>query len=120
MRTLIILFMAVLGFTCAALGAEDAAGTWKATLQTPGGAEENTFLFKVDGGKVTGTVTGGMLGTLPIDEGKVDGDKISFSISSDFGVIQYSGTIKGDDMSLTLTAGDGQFTLDFSAKRVKT
>lgn len=119
MRKFILLFLAIVGFTCAALGAEDAAGTWKATLQTPGGAEENTFLFKVDGGKVTGTVSGGMLGTLPIDEGEVEDDKISFSISSDFGVIRYSGTIKGDDMSLTLVAGDGQFTLDFNAKRVK-
>src|SRR5580704_4410080 len=119
MRKLIILFTAILGFACVALGAEDAAGTWKATLQTPNGAEENTFLFKVDAGKVTGTVTGGMLGTVPIDEGKVEDDKISFSISSEFGVIRYSGTIKGDEMSLTLIVGDGQFSLEFNAKRAK-
>lgn len=120
MRKVIILFMAVLGCTCAALGAEDAAGTWKATLATPNGAEESTFLLKVDAGKITGTVSGGMLGTVQIDEGRLEDDKISFSITSSFGVIRYSGTIKGDDMSLTLVVGDGQFTLDFIAKRVKT
>jgi hypothetical protein len=119
MRKIIILFMAILVFTCAALGAEDAAGTWKATLQTPNGAEENTFLFKVDGGKVTGTVSGSTLGSIQIDEGKVEEDKISFSITSEFGVIRYSGTIKGDDMTMTLVVGDGQFSLDFNAKRVK-
>lgn len=119
MRKAIVIVTAVLGLAFAALGAEEAAGTWKATLETPNGAQENTFVLKVDAGRITGTVSGGMLGTVQISEGKVDGDKISFSINSDFGVIRYSGTIKGDDMKLTLVAGDGQFTLDLSAKRSK-
>jgi len=119
MRKIAIVLIAILGLAFAALGAEDAAGTWKATFDTPNGSQENTFALKVDSGKVTGTISGGMMGTVQISDGKVDGDKITFSVTSDFGVIKYAGTIKGDDMKLTLTVGDGQFTLDLNAKRAK-
>src|ERR1019366_2437871 len=39
--------------------AADASGTWKASLETPNGTMENTFTLKVDGDKLTGTVTMG-------------------------------------------------------------
>lgn len=119
MRRLILILMAVLGLSAAAFGAEQASGTWKATLDTPQGSQENTFVLKEDGGKVTGTISGGMLGSVQISDGKLDGDKISFSITTDFGTITYKGTIKGDDMNLTLTVGDGQFTLAVAAHRAK-
>ena len=102
----------------AALGQENAAGTWKATMETPNGAAENTFVLAVDGAKVTGSISG-MMGTVPITDGKLDGDKISFSINTDFGTISYSGTVKGDEMKLTLSAGGGQFTFDLVAHRAK-
>jgi hypothetical protein len=118
MRKWILLFMAALALTFSAFGDEMVAGTWKGTLETPNGAQENTFVLKVDGEKLTGSVTG-MMGTVDISDGKVDGDKVSFAISTDFGLIKYSGAVKGDDMKLTLSAGDGQFTLDFVAHRAK-
>lgn len=102
----------------AALGQENAAGTWKATMETPNGSAENTFVLAVDGAKVTGSISG-MMGTVQIADGKLDGDKISFSINTDFGTISYSGTIKGDEMKLTLSAGGGQFTFDLVAHRAK-
>jgi hypothetical protein len=119
MRKALVLILAVCGLAFMAMAAEDAAGTWKATLDTPNGPAENTFVLKVDGSTVTGTISSAMMGEQKISAGKIDGDKISFSITSDFGVIAYAGTIKGDDMKLTLTVGDGQFTLDLTAKRQK-
>jgi hypothetical protein len=118
MHRWILLLMAVLALTVTAFGQETAAGTWKATLETPNGAQESTFVLKVDGAKLTGSVSGGF-GTLEIADGKIDGDKVSFTIHSDFGQISYSGAVKGDEMKLTLTAGEGQFTLDFVAHRAK-
>ncbi len=44
----------------------DAAGTWKASIETPNGAMENTFTFKVEGDKLTGTITMGQMGEGPI------------------------------------------------------
>ena len=40
----------------------DAAGTWKGSIDTPNGAIENTFVFKVDGARLTGTVDIGSMG----------------------------------------------------------
>jgi hypothetical protein len=118
MRKALVMIIAVCGLASMVM-AEDATGTWKATLDTPNGAEETTIVLKAEGDKVTGAVSSGMLGERPISDGKVDGGKIAFSINSDFGLIAYAGTIQGDDMKLTLTVGDGQFTLDFVAKRQK-
>ncbi len=83
------------------------------------GSQINTFVLKVEGDKLTGTLSNDMMGSQQITGGKIDGDKVSFSVNSDFGVITYAGTVKGDTLKLTLTAGDGQFTLEISASRVK-
>lgn len=120
MRKALVVLIAVLGLAFAALGAEDIVGTWKTSFDTPVGAMENTFQLKVDGDKVTGTISGGALDALEIADGKLDGDKISFSINSgSYGVIRYFGTIKGDEMKLTLALADGSFTTDLVVKRVK-
>lgn len=118
MKRIVVILIAALGLSVMAFAAENAVGTWKATLETPNGSMENTFVLKVAEGKVTGTISSQMMGTQQITGGSLDGDKIKFTVTSDFGVIAYSGTIKGDDMKLTLTVGDGQFTLDVAAKRV--
>jgi hypothetical protein len=119
MKKLIVLMTALLAFSFVALAAEDATGNWKATIDTPNGSQTQTFALKMDGGKVTGTIGSEMLGNTQIADGKMDGDKISFSITTDFGVIHYAGTVSGDTMKLTITVGDGQFTFDISAARVK-
>lgn len=119
MKKMIAIVTLVLGFSFMALAAEDATGNWKATIDTPNGAQTQTFALKADGDKVTGTIGSDMLGNLQIAEGKMDGDKISFSIATDYGVIRYAGTLSGDTMKLTITVGDGQFTFDITATRVK-
>ncbi len=119
MKKLIVLLTAILAFSLMAFAAEDANGNWKTTIETPNGSQTQTFALKVDAGKVTGTIGSEMMGNLQIADGKIEGDKISFSVSTNFGAIRYAGTISGDTMKLTLTVGDGQFTLDIAATRVK-
>jgi len=119
MKQLFVVLIAVLGLSAMAVAAEDATGTWKATFETPNGSQVNTFVFKMDGSAVTGTISSEMMGTQQISNGKMDGEKITFSITTDFGLISYAGTVKGDTMKLTLTVGDGQFTLEVNATRVK-
>ena len=46
--------------------AADISGNWKATAEGPNGAMERTFVFKVDGNKVTGESTSQMMGKSPI------------------------------------------------------
>ena len=84
-----------------------------------------TFAFKQDGEKLTGTVTGPQGDPLPISDGKVQGDKLSFTVKIDMGgnsmTIHHEGAIKGDEITLTTKVEGGQ---DFGGgpmtlKRVK-
>jgi opacity protein-like surface antigen len=105
----VLILMAV--FAVAAVAA-DIAGTWKATAEGPNGSMERTFVFKVDGNKLTGETTSTMLGKSTIADGKADGDNLSFSITADLQgtelKLNYEGKISGADLHLTSErAGDG-------------
>lgn len=69
MRKLLFLLVAL----ALAASAADVSGTWKGTIETPGGSFENTFVLKAEGAKLTGTLQGGPGGEMKIDEGKVGG-----------------------------------------------
>jgi hypothetical protein len=95
--------------------AEDVTGVWKASMQGPDGQSmELTFNLKADGAKVTGTVTTPM-GEMPISEGKVDGDKIEFTVETDQFKVVHKGTFAGDTMKLAVDMG-GQ-KMEMTAKR---
>jgi hypothetical protein len=89
--------------------AADVSGTWKGSMETPMGSMESTFVLKADGVKLTGTVQGGPGpgGDMKIEEGKIDGDKVSFSVSMEFGKITYSGTFTADELKLKMAVGGG-------------
>jgi hypothetical protein len=101
--------------------AADAAGTWKASVETPNGTMENTFAFKVEGDKLTGTITMGQMGEGPISEGKVDGDNVSFAVVREFNGnqfrINYKGKVAGDEMKLTGEVVGMDRTFEMTAKR---
>jgi len=84
-----------------------------------------TYAFKQDGEKLTGTVTGPQGAPLPLNGGKIAGDKISFSVNVDMGgnpaKFVSEGVIKGEEITLTTKMEGGQ---DFGGgpmtlKRVK-
>lgn len=100
-----ILLLAVLSLSAFAA---DVTGSWKASMETPNGSMEFTFVLKADGNVVTGAMQTQM-GEMKIEDGKLDGDKISFAVSpGDFGKMTYSGTVKGDEMTLTMGFAGGQ------------
>ena len=81
-------------------------GKWTGSLDTPMGAVQVGFNFKADGTMLTGTTTGPDGSEIAIKNGKIDGDKISFLVSIDFGGmaldLNYSGVVKSDTVELTL------------------
>ena len=114
-----LLLALLLAGTAAAAGI---AGKWKGKADTPAGPVERTFVFKVDGNKVTGETTSSMLGKSTITDGKVEGDKVTFSITAKLGdnemKIDYKGTISGDQIKLTSsTAANGAQGIEWVAKR---
>ena len=71
-----VAMLALAGWASAA----DITGTWKGTAETPAGKVQRTFNFKVDGSKLTGEATSDVLGNSTIQEGKINGDTITFTI----------------------------------------
>ncbi len=105
-----------------AVAADNITGKWKS--ETPGrdgNPMVTTYTFKVDGDKLTGTVSG-RGGDTPIAEGKVTGDEISFvvvrSMQGNEMKIQYKGKVSGDELKLSSQFGDRP-AREFVAKRVK-
>jgi len=104
--------------------AADVTGKWTAQVPGRGGqAREATFTFKVDGNALTGTVSG-RRGEMPISEGKIDGDQISFAQVMEFNgnsmKIVYKGTVSGDEIKFTRTRdGSDQPPQEFTAKRAQ-
>ena len=101
--------------------AADIDGKWTGSLDTPMGAIMVAFNFKADGPTLTGTTTGPDGGDLAIKNGKIDGDKISFVVSIDFGGmsldLNYTGVVKPDTMQMTLDVMGMPFS--FEVKKAK-
>jgi hypothetical protein len=117
MKQLLILFAV---FALAA-SAADISGNWTGTAEGPQGALQRTFSFKQDGAKLTGETTSQMLGKSVINDGKVEGDAISFSINANFQgnemKVTYKGKITGDTIKLTSEFGGGGQTIEWTLKK---
>jgi hypothetical protein len=110
-------------FAGAALAA-DISGNWSGTMQMGDNPFTLTYAFKQDGEKLTGTVTGPQGAPLPLNDGKVVGDKVSFSVQVDMGgnpsKFSSQGVIKGDEITLTTKVEGGEdFGPPMVLKRVK-
>ena len=85
--------------------AADVDGKWTGSLDTPMGTVPVGFTFKSDGAMLTGTTLGPDGGEIAIKDGKVDGNKISFTVALDFGgmavVIGYSGVVAPDKIQFS-------------------
>jgi hypothetical protein len=92
--------------------AADLNGRWEGSISTPQGDAQIAFNFKVDGSKLTGTVESPN-GEIPIEEGKVDGDKLSFKTHFNDSVINHEGTLSGDTIDLKVEGpwGESNMTL---------
>jgi hypothetical protein len=118
---LLLSLVAVFAAFALTASAADISGNWKGTAEGPQGAIERTFTFHQDGAKLTGETNSQMLGKSTIDEGKVEGDDISFSITAKFQdndmKITYKGKITGDTIKLTSAFGGGGQTIEWTLKK---
>ena len=114
MRILLSGILTIL-LTVAAMAA-DISGKWKAEFTTADGTQRvNTFTFKVDGTKLTGMVAGTQDET-QIQNGKMNGDDISFTAERPFGTFAYAGKISGNEIKFKVTFNDQSF--EMTAKRL--
>ena len=96
-----------------AMGA-DIAGKWKATYDE-NGPRDVVFTFQVNDGKITGTAIGPQ-GDAPL-AGKIEGNKVDFTVERDDFKAVVTGTIDGDEMKLTATVG--RRTVILAPKRIR-
>ncbi len=100
-----VLMAATLLLAAVPARAADVDGKWSGSIDTPMGAINVGFTFKADGATLTGTTTGPDGGDVAIKNGKIDGDRISFVVSLDFGGmafdLNYTGVVKPDTVQMT-------------------
>jgi hypothetical protein len=118
MKRLLLLLAA---FAMSALAA-DVAGTWKVTAEGPNGNMERTFVFQVDGSKLTGETTSSMMGKSAIADGKVDGDNLSFTITIKLQdnemKVSYKGKVTGNEIHFTAEIEGGSQSIEWHGKKV--
>ena len=98
--------------------AADINGKWVGQVSRGGQTVETTFVFKVDGDKLTGTMSDGQGGTLPIADGKFSGDMVSFSVTTQRGKRTFTGTVSANEIKFKREGG--QNPSEFTAKRSTT
>jgi hypothetical protein len=107
---LLLLITAIAAMMAITLNAADVAGTWKGSMETQSGTMDTTITIR-PGAALAGNVKAGEYEGA-IENGKVDGDKISFEININPGKVTYRGTVAGDEMKLNVTGTQGnQYTL---------
>ena len=92
--------------------AADVTGKWTSEAPAGGKGGPQTLTLKQDGSKLTGTVDAGRGGPVELSNGSVEGDKVSFEVTRDFGdkgkfTSKYSGTVSGTTMKLNVDNGRG-------------
>lgn len=107
MRTFIltVLFLLVAGIASAA----DIDGKWDGEVAGMGGGEpmKISYTFKADGNTLTGTTKGMDGNDISIQDGKIEGNKFSYSL--DFGMgqpMKFNGEVKGDTIELKMDMGE--------------
>jgi hypothetical protein len=82
-------------------------GNWNIVVSSPMGDQPTTLSLKAEGGALTG-VQGAQGQTSPIANGKVDGDKVTWSnsVTQPFPMtLDFDGTVVGDTLNGNVKAG---------------
>ncbi len=91
-------------------------GVWKGSMDTQMGAVENIITIQ-SAAPLAGTVKAGQYEG-KIEKGKLEGEKISFEMTIEYGTVAYEGTVSGDEMKLNVTGTTGN-KMTLLAKRQK-
>jgi hypothetical protein len=83
------------------------AGTYDCLTKTPMGDQKSTFTVNVDGDTFTGQ-NAGALGTMQVEDGKVDGNRITWKMNMTVPMpmtLDCEATIDGDQLTGKVNAG---------------
>lgn len=99
--------------------AADIDGKWTGSIETPGGTMSLNYSFKAEGANLSGTTSGPDGKAIPIKNGKIEGNKVSFSLDLDFGqgpvTFNYTGVVSPTELKLHSSFMDQP--IDFTLKK---
>jgi hypothetical protein len=114
MKSKVIAVATMVLLAATAAWAADVSGKWTAKVPGAQGQAESdvTFVFKVDGTNLTGTINNSQQpGDVEIKEGKISGDEVSFTLNRKIGdnelKVLWKGKVSGDEIKFTRTIGGG-------------
>ncbi len=115
--------LALLGVFSLVAAAADVTGAYKAEMPGRNGNTQNlTITLKADGASLTGNMSTPR-GDMPITDGKVDGNNVSFNVvrkmQDNEVTIKYAGVVDGGTIKFTQTAnfGGNERKSEFVAKK---
>lgn len=101
--------------------APDVSGMWKGAFDFQGTSVPLTFHLTAANNVVTGTVEGLPSTPVEIHDGKVDGDTVTFWVSSDYQgttyKLVYKGKVSSDGIKFTLGTEDGSWGTELTATK---
>jgi hypothetical protein len=121
-KRIVFVFALIMTLALVALAA-DITGKWVAQVPGRNGqTRETVFNFKVSGETLTGTMTGRQGEEIPISDGKITGDTLSFTVTREFGgntmKLNYTGKVVDDEIQMKRESSRGG-PREFVAKRAK-
>jgi len=111
MKTSLFTAIALMGLFVIGALAADVNGKYSATTEGRRGPQTIVFDLKTDGGTVSGTVSGRGPEPAKIENGKIDGETLTFSTTMSFNgntmTMNYTGKVSGDSIDFTVEGGRG-------------
>lgn len=101
----LLLMMAFIATAAFSLKAADLTGTWKASMETQMG-KTDVALTLTPGTPLAGKVNIADY-VAPLENAKLDGDKLTFEINLEHGKVAFDGTVAGDEIKFTVTGTQG-------------
>ena len=116
-----LVLAALTALSAGMLLAGDPVGDWKGSFDANGTQVPLTFHLKAKDASLTGSVEGMPTTPADIKDGKIDGDSISFTTTTDFQgnsiKLVLKGKVDGDQIKFSMGTEDGGWSVEFIAKR---
>jgi len=112
-----IFVSSILLFFCISMAlASKVEGKWTTTIETDNGPFTFTAEYKVEGEVITGTLSSDM-GSVDIQNGKIDGDEFEYTIEIDYSTSKHKGKLVDGKLEIKSSGDYGDF--EFKMTRVK-
>ena len=99
----------LLAMGCLCVHAADISGKWKGKFITPVGVNNYVYNFQVNGNVLTGTTLSSDTGPSVVQNGKINGNDLSFTEPAHYNgspiTVTYTGKVMGDKIKLVRTFG---------------